>query len=117
MTAAQSSGRPVGRRIRAVLAAVEAVGHASTSDISAALPGVARSNIAKYCRRAEDYKLLTIERANPLLCCVVENWRDLIDRRAATKAADVVALEDGRGLTAHAIRSQPNSVWALGARG
>ena len=48
----KNAGRPVGSRIREVLAVLEKTGEATVTEMRIWLPHIERSNLSKYCRRA-----------------------------------------------------------------
>lgn len=108
-------GRPVGDRILDVLQITETLGAATAQQIRARMqnPPVADSNVAKYCSRAVGLRLMTVDRSvRPMLFRVVPGWRSVIKER--TRRAPCEAALHLEGIVPAAMRSQPNSVFALG---
>jgi hypothetical protein len=118
-----TAGRPIGDRIREVLTIAESMGGATAPQIRPHMEGgVEKSNAAKYCSRAVGLRLMTVDRTQrPMVYRPVEGWRDKIQERpvhvprpaAPRPPAPVYTPTES---VAMALRTQPNSVFALGAR-
>lgn len=105
------TGRPIGERIREVLAIAESLGGASAPQIRPHMQGgVEKSNAAKYCSRAVGLRLMTVDRTQrPMVFRPVDGWRNKLDDRTVhrPRAAAPVARVN---------RTPANSVFSLGAR-
>jgi len=113
-------GRPVGHRIREVLEITESRGTANTTEIRLAMSGrVESANVAKYCSRAVGLGLMTADRSNRQIRYeAVTGWRELV-RPPKPKQPQPQAEPPASAETtiAHALRTQPNSVFALARPG
>lgn len=111
-------GRPVGARIREVLVIAEKLGPCTAPQIRALMQGdVEASNAAKYCSRAVGLRLMTVDRSSRLARFQpVPGWRELISVRTPAPRVKrpeppVLVVES---IVARALRTHPNSVFALG---
>lgn len=114
----RTAGRPIGERIREVLTIAEEMGGATATQIRPWMNGpMELSNAAKYCSRAVGLQLMTVDReAKPMVFRPVEGWRDLIEDCHDFKVLPEEPRPTAADTVAAALRTQPNSVFALGAR-
>ena len=113
-------GRPIGSRIHEILEITEAMGTSTTKKLRERMAGeVASSNVGKLCSRAAGMGLLLVNRNfQPISYTVTPGWRDIVSQRSAKPEAQEKPVEQAEplGIVAAAMRSQPNSVFAMGAR-
>lgn len=91
-----TSVRPIWSHIRNICAILEASGPCGARAIGAHFPDIEPSNIGKYCSRAVGLGLVTVERGrrnhkNFSIFTVVEDWKDIADKRRTTKVITVAA--------------------------
>ena len=110
------TGRPVGIRIRTLLQETDRLGSATTRQLSDAT-GIDMPNVGKYCLRAVGMGFMEVDRtARPHIYRASEGWMDRISISPLTTPPP----EDSgppEPLVAHALRTQPNSVFAMGGWG
>ena len=76
------AGRPVGTRIREALEVLERIGPARAIEVCAHMADVEPSNAGKYCSRAVDLRLATVDRAGSWpVYAVVPGWREMVVAR------------------------------------
>lgn len=112
----RKSGRSVGARIRTLLQETDRLGSATSRQLSDAT-GIDMPNIGKYCLRAVGMGLMEVDRTTrPSIYRASAGWMD----RISIKPLTTPPPEDSgpsEPLVAHALRTQPNSVFALGGWG
>lgn len=102
--------RPIGQRIRQVMAIVDQMGHATANQVLAQMKGVCKHNVGKYCSRAVGLGLLSADRSGyQIVYSTQYDWREKIAARDPKRGE-----MDGATTVQRAIKTQPNSVFALG---
>lgn len=103
--------RPIGKRIKQVLAIADALEGATATQIHAYLSTVSNQSVGKYCARAVSLGLLTVKKSGKTgrFCTYwpAEGWRGVV---ADLDPADVIS----ELVVSAAKQKQPNSVFALG---
>ncbi len=107
----KNAGRPLGSRIREVLAVLEKTGEATVTEMRIWLPHIERSNLSKYCRRAARRGLITIKGDHPMRFTAAAGWRELVDARP--EAIAKAKADERVDTTALAIRARPalQTIW------
>ena len=87
-----TAGRPVGNHIRNICATLEAIGPAGARELLTHHPALDPSNMGRYCSRAVGLGMMTRTPAirgkvKYSIFAVVEDWREIADRRRTTKEA------------------------------
>ena len=104
--------RPIGERIKQVVAIVDELGQANANEVLERMAGVCKHNVGKYCSRAVGLGLMTADRsAYRVIYRVTEGWREKLANRQPAKKPEPPVLD-----VAKTIKTQPNSVFALGSR-
>ena len=74
--------RPIGKQIRAMLAASDQLGEPAPASAIAFRARIAHTptNLTKLCRRAEAHGLMTVQEGAVLMFLVVPGWREVLRR-------------------------------------
>ena len=97
----------VGKRIKQIVSIVESIGGATTRDIKDQLPDEPTTHtVGTYCSRAVGLGLMTADRSGyRIVFRAIDGWRDRARPQPRAR---------GQKLVDSAIKTQPNSVFALG---
>ena len=100
--------RPIGERIKQVLAIVDFLEEATAVQIHSYLSGVSGQSVDKYCGRAVKLGLLTVTRRGRFCKYFpADGWRDVVKDLDSTSIVSQLVVVSAK-------QTQPNSVFALG---
>lgn len=101
-------GRPIGERIRQVLAIVDVLEVATAKQIHSYMKGVCNQSVDKYCARAVTLGLLETSKEKRVQTYqTTQGWRDTVKDLDTSFVMSELILSTAKA-------TQPNSVFALG---